>query len=277
MSSRARKIDKAALFLLPSLFGFLIFYALPAVYSLKYAFTDSPVGGSFIWFDNFMAVFASEAFRLAAVNTCKFIAVSLPLSMGIALLLALLIETLEKRRTLTTLFMSPLVIPTACAAFLFRSLFSSNGLLSNFSGEELNWLETDSAFAIAVAIYIWKNIGYNLCLYIAGLANIPTDYYEWAAMEGMGKIRFFFLIRLRYLMPTLFIVFVMSFINSFKIFRELYMLAGDYPQEGIYMLQHYMNNQFGRMNYANLTVVSFLLTAVVSIIVFVFFRADRDC
>lgn len=72
-------------------------------------------------------------------------------------------------------------------------------------------------------------MGFNLILALAGLASIPKDYYEWAAVEGMGRVRMFVKITVIYLVPTLFIMFVMSFINSFRIFRELYMLAGSYP------------------------------------------------
>jgi multiple sugar transport system permease protein len=118
-------------------------------------------------------------------------------------------------------------------------------------------------------------MGYNLVLVLAGLANIPKDYYEWAAVEGMGGIRAFFRITLVYMVPALFICFVMSFISAFKVYRELYMLAGSYPNEKIYMLQHYMNNQFASLNYQNLTAASFMITLVITALVVVFFIADK--
>ena len=171
--------------------------------------------------------------------------------------------------------MSPLVIPSACVAFFFQSLFTSNGLLSRILSVNTDWLQTDASFAIAVAVFVWKNMGFNLILALAGLANIPKDYYEWAAVEGMGKVRMFFKITLVYLVPALFIMFVMSFISSFKVYRELYMLAGNYPNENIYMLQHYMNNQFARLNYQNLTTSAFVTTFIISVLMVIFFIVDK--
>jgi multiple sugar transport system permease protein len=255
--------------------GFLLFYRIPFACSFNYALTDNPVSAAFVGLNNFRDILSRQSFVLAVKNTLKFIAVSLPLNISIPLILAVMIEKLDNRRRLTTVFMSPLVIPSACIAFLLQSFFSNNGLMSYFTAENINWLKTQHSFFIAVGIYIWKNMGYNLVLYLAGLSNIPADYYEWAQAEGMGAARFFFQIKLRYLMNTLFIVFVMSFINSFKLYRELYMLAGDYPNENIYMLQHYMNNQFSRLDYANLSAAAMLVTVAVAAAVVLFLLAER--
>jgi multiple sugar transport system permease protein len=118
-------------------------------------------------------------------------------------------------------------------------------------------------------------MGYNLVLALAGLSNIPKEYYEWSEGEGMGRIRSFFKITLVYMIPALFIMFVMSFISSFKVYRELYMLAGNYPDRNIYMLQHYMNNQFEQLNYQNLTAAAFVITAAVALLCVLFFVLDR--
>jgi multiple sugar transport system permease protein len=142
-------------------------------------------------------------------------------------------------------------------------------------GENINWLQTDYSFAIVVGVYVWRNMGFNLILALAGLAAIPKDYYEWAAVEGMGRIKMFFKITVVYLVPSLFIMFVMSFISSFRIFRELYMLAGSYPHERIYMIQHFMNNQFARLNYQNLTTAAFVLTLGITVFMIMFFIVDK--
>ena len=146
-----------------------------------------------------------------------------------------------------------------------------NGPVSGFLGVNTDWIKTGHSFSIAVGVYIWKNMGFNFVLALAGFANIPKEYYEWASIEGMGKTRMFCKITLVYLSPALFIMFVMSFINSFKVYRELYMLAGSYPNENIYMIQHYMNNQFGWLNYQNLTTAAFVVVFTVSVIMTAFF------
>jgi len=263
----------AFLFIAPSILGVALFFIVPFVTSLGYTITDS--GGAFVGLANFNNLFASDAFRLAAWNTLKFMSVAIPLNIAVPLFIGLLFFKATGGGLLKTIFMSPLVIPSACAAFFFQSLFMSNGLLSGILGVTTDWLQTDASFAIAVAVYVWKNMGYNLVLILAGLSSIPKDYYEWAAVEGMGNVRMFFKITFVYLTPALFIAFVMSFINSFKVYRELYMLAGSYPQEKIYMLQHYMNNQFARLNYQNLTSASFVITLLIAALVIVFFVVDK--
>ena len=275
-SIRHRRLNKenaaALLFIVPSLAGVAMFYIVPFFMSLSHAATD--VNGSFIAFGNFINLFGSEAFRLAAWNTLKFMLVAIPLNIAIPLFIACLLFNVPNSR-LKTVFMSPLVIPSACVAFFFQSLFMSNGLLSRILSVNTDWLQTGHAFGIAVGVYIWKNMGFNLVLALAGLANIPKEYYEWASVEGMGEIRMFFKVTLVYLVPALFIMFVMSFISSFKIYRELYMLAGNYPHESIYMLQHYMNNQFARLNYQNLTTSAFVITFIITVFMIVFFIIDK--
>jgi multiple sugar transport system permease protein len=263
----------AFLFIAPSVLGAALFFIVPFVMSLGYATTDS--NGLFVGLANFKNLFASEAFRLAAWNTFKFMGAAIPLNIIIPLLIGCLLYKSTGGGWLKTIFMSPLVIPSACAAFFFQSLFESNGLISGILGVNTDWLQTDASFAIAVAVYVWKNMGYNLVLVLAGLAGIPKEYYEWAAIEGMGSVRAFLKITLVYMIPTLFIAFVMSFISSFKVYRELYMLAGNYPNEKIYMLQHYMNHQFAALDYQNLTSASFVITFVIGAFVIVFFVADK--
>ena len=263
----------ALLFITPSLFGVAMFFIIPFVMSLGYAATDAR--GNFVGLSNFVGLFGNESFRLATGNTVKFMVVAIPLNIIIPLFIACLLFHMIGNVWLKMIFMSPLVIPSACVAFFFQSLFMSNGLLSRILGENTDWLQTEYSFVIVVGVYIWKNMGFNLVLALAGLANIPKDYYEWAAVEGMGKWRMFFKITIVYLIPALFIMFVMSFINSFKIFREIYMLAGSYPNEKIYMLQHYMNNQFSRLNYQNLTTSAFVMTFVITAFMITFFIIDK--
>ena len=263
----------ALLFIVPSLAGVVMFYIIPFIMSLGYATTD--IDGGFAGLGNFINLFAGEAFRLAAMNTLKFMMVAIPLNISIPLFVACLLFGISGNSWLKTVFMSPLVIPSACVAFFFQSLFMPNGLISRILGVNTDWLLTEHSFSIAVGLYIWKNMGFNLVLALAGLANIPKEYYEWASVEGMGRPRMFFGITLVYFIPALFIMFVMSFINSFKVYRELYMLAGNYPDENIYMLQHYINNQFARLNYQNLTTTAFAITVVISVFMVVFFVVEK--
>jgi multiple sugar transport system permease protein len=259
---------------MPSLFGLALFFIAPFFMSLGYAFSYR---GNFVGFGNFTALFRNASFITALSNTLKFMACAIPLNIVIPLLIAaLLFNTPGKAAVwLKALFMSPLVVPAACTAFFFQSFFGGNGPLSEALGVTTNWIQTEHSFAVAVGVYVWKNMGYNLVLALSGLSNIPKEYYEWSEVEGMGRIRSFFKITVVYMIPALFIMFVMSLISSFKVYRELYMLAGNYPDRNIYMLQHYMNNQFEQLNYQNLTAAAFVITAAVSVFCVLFFVFDR--
>lgn len=257
------------LFLLPGLSGFTIFYVWPFFLSLGYAFTDKAVNGTFQGFKNFIDLFSNKAYLKGLFNTCKFIAVSVPLNMGAALGFSLMAKGLKKHRDLFTLvFLIPLVIPSGSMAFFWSSLFSYNGVLNGWLGllglGKVNWLDSNIAFAVMVLIFTWKNLGYIMVLYLDGLSQIPLDYYEAARMDGGKPGQIFRSITLPLLLPTSILVLIMSLINSFKVFREIYMITGNYPHDSIYTLQHFMNNMFASLNYPRLTTATAVLVTVIA-------------
>jgi multiple sugar transport system permease protein len=110
-----------------------------------------------------------------------------------------------------------------------------------------------------VLLFLWKNLGYNMILFMAGLANIPRELLEVADVEGASAAYKFFAIKLRYLSPTVLFVTILSLINSFKVFREVYLLAGNYPYESLYTLQHFMNNMFNALDYQKLSAAALIM------------------
>lgn len=128
-------------------------------------------------------------------------------------------------------------------------------------------MKSDWARGVLSVVYLWKNLGYNMILFLAGLQGIPKDYYETADLEGAGPFRKLIGITLVYLTPTMFFVVLMSIMNSFRIFRETYLIAGDYPHDSIYMLQHYMNNMFLSLDVQKLTAAAALMVCCILVIV----------
>ena len=124
-------------------------------------------------------------------------------------------------------------------------------------------------------MFLWKNLGYNMILFMAALAGIPKDILEVAELEGAGRIYQFFHIKLRYLSPTIVFVLILSMINSFKIFREVYLLTGDYPYDKLYMLQHFMNNTFLSLDYQKLSSAAILICIAMILIIGALFLIDR--
>lgn len=267
-------------YLLPGFLGFAMFYIWPFCISLGYSFLDRPVNGTFTGLKNYLELFSNSAYLQGLLNTLRFIGISVPLNMGLALLVAMMAVSFKKYRAIFSLvFLIPLVIPTGSTAFFWKSLFSYDGVLNGFitqmGGQKVNWLDSEWAFYIMILIYTWKNLGYNMILYLDGLSNIPKDYYEAAWVDGAKKHYVFRRITLPLLRPTAVLVLIMSIINSFKIFKEIYMITGNYPHESLYTLQHFMNNMFASLNYPKLTSATALLVAAIALLTQILLRMER--
>lgn len=270
----------ASLFLAPSLIGFLIFYLIPFGMGIVYSFQSSSMDGSFVGLDNYRELLDSSSFRKAAANTFWFTALSVPLMAAFSLYIAMLLnQNVYLRNWLRTAYVMPLVVPVASIILIWQVLFDWNGTLNavmNSLGiDRIDWMKSDWARYVVIFVYLWKNIGYNIILFMAGLQNIPSDYYETADVEGAGSVRKFTNITLVYLIPAIFFVVLMSIINSFKVFRETYLIAGDYPQDSIYMLQHYMNNMFLSLDIQKLTAAASIMAAGIVLIVIALFALER--
>lgn len=270
----------AALFLAPSLAGFALFFAAPFVIGFRYSLLDTPIDGSFVGLRNYAELLNNAIFHRAAYNTFLFTAISVPLNMALSLGLAMLLNrSLYFRSWFRIAFLAPLVIPVASIVLIWQVVFDLNGTLNGWlnmlGAAPKDWMESNAALAVVIVVYLWKNVGYNMVLFLAGLQNIPADYYEAASIDGAGPFRQWRSITLVYITPTSFFVFIMSIINSFKVFRETYTIAGEYPHDSIYMLQHYMNNMFKSLDYQKLTSAAFLMALVVVVLVLLLFVVER--
>ncbi|MCL2662972.1 MAG: sugar ABC transporter permease [Oscillospiraceae bacterium] len=264
------------LFLLPSFIGMLIFFFIPAFVSLYHSLT---FGGSFVWLRNFQNTLENFVFRLAVNNTMLFIALSVPLNMIIAFLLAALLEGLKQKKFFLVLFMLPLVIPSGSVVFFWQSLFADNGYINRIlllnGYDTVLWFASDWALPIAILVFIFKNIGFSLVLFVTGYQFIPKEYYEIARIDGASSFQIFRTVTAVYMMPTTFLVFMMSIINSFRIFREIYLLLGRYPNRSVFMLQHFMNNQFAAANMQTLSTTATLLSFAIMLLAIVCYTLQR--
>ncbi|NBK78866.1 sugar ABC transporter permease [bacterium D16-76] len=268
------------LFLLPSLLGVLLFYTIPFLFSLYYALVDNMGSQSFVGLRNFTDTLQNSLFQSAAVNTAVFVGLSVPLSMALSLFLSLCLQGMKRGRVLATmLLLLPLVVPSGTIVYFWKVLFDSNGLLQKmllqlgFNHEAV--AQNGWAMGVLVAVFLWKNVSYNIVLFWSGLNWIPKTYYEQMALEGAGKWKQFTNVTWIYLSPTTFVVLLMSIVNSFKVFKEVYMLYGAYPSPDIYMLQHYMNNQFLSLNMQKLSSAAYILFLVIGIVLLIVFYAQK--
>lgn len=270
----------ALYFLAPSLAGFLVFFLIPFILSVYYSFLDSPINGGFVWLSNYKALLTNRIYLRAGSNTLVFTLTCVPLNMILSLVLAMLLnKKMYCRNVFRTFFISPLVIPVASVVLIWQVLFDDRGalnaLLAGLGGNPVDWMNTGWARMVVLVVYLWKNAGYNMVLFLAGLQNIPAEYYESSYIDGASPLKRFTAITLVYLTPTSFFIFVISIINSFKVFRETYMIAGEYPHDSIYMLQHYMNNMFISLDYQKLTSAACIMAVAIYLLVLVLFVLER--
>lgn len=260
------------LFLSPGFAGIAVFYLIPFGDVVRRSFLRAS-GGTFCGVANYRTVFGNRAFRLAAKNTMRFVLVCLPLLLVFSLLLALLVNGLgSKLKTVfKSAFLLPMAVPAASVVLLWRLMFDVhgfvNGLLAPAGIQPVDWMNTGAAFAVLVFSYIWKNLGYTLVLWLAGLSGVPGSVYEAAQIDGAGRLARFFWITLPLMKPMIFTIIVLSLLNSFKVFREAYLVSGNYPQENIYLLQHLFNNWFVDLSIDKMAAGSVLLALVTGAIV----------
>ena len=269
-----------AAFLGPSLLGVALFFIVPFGVVVFYSVIDNPIQRGFVGLQNFVALFKNPAFRQAAKNTLTFSAIAVPLAVVLSMILALMLECrIPLKSQLRTFFLSPLMVPVASVVLIWQVLFHYNGALNAVLGlvgdARIDWFNSEYGKLPVILLYLWKNLGYNMILFMAALANIPRDLLEVATIEGASAAYRFFAIKLRYLSPTVLFVTIFSMINSFKVFREVYLLTGDYPYETLYMLQHYMNNMFERLDYQKLSAAAVVMALALVVIIAVLFIVEN--
>ena len=270
----------SGVFIAPSFIGVLLFFILPFIVVIFYSLVDNPISANFVFFDNYAGILRNNAFQKAVHNTLTFSLVSVPLAVLLSLLLAIVLEAkLPFRSQFRTFFLSPMMVPVASIVLIWQVLFHYNGAVNDFLAifgvAKYDWLKSEYAQVVVVILFLWKNLGYNMILFMAALASIPKDILEVARLESATPIQTFFYIKIRYLSSSLLFVTIMSLINSFKVFREVYLLTGDYPYDTIYLLQHYMNNKFKSLDYQTLSAAAVLMSLVMIVIIGLLFIAEN--
>ena len=247
------------LFLLPSFLGVAVFVLLPFLDVVKRSFSTA-VTGQFTGIKNYVTIFSNQAFLLAVKNTVRFTLVCIPLLVLIGLAIALSLSRLKNGGLIKSVYLFPLAMPTATIVLIWQMVFYRQGflnLLLTGLGQWTGWWETisvdylgtKSSFWVLVASYLWKNTGYTVVLWLAGILSIPNELLEAATVDGAGRGKCIRYIILPNLKGSLYTIVIISFLNSFKIYREAYLVAGSYPQQDISLLQHLFNNWFVNLDF----------------------------
>ncbi len=279
LNEKRKDFLQSLCFLSPSLLGVGVFFIVPFGVVVYYSVIDGVGSRNFVFLDNFIKLFDNSAFLLAAKNTLTFSAWAVPLAVVLSMALALMLEArIPLKSQFRTFFLSPMMVPVASVVLIWQVLFNYNGTINEFlllfGADKIDWLQSQHSQAVVIILFLWKNLGYFMILFMAALANIPKELLEVADVEGASEWYKFYAIKLRYLSPTVLFVTILSLINSFKVFREVYLLTGDYPYETLYMLQHFMNNTFKSLDYQKLSAAAVVMALVMVVLIALLFKAE---
>lgn len=261
----------------PGMLGFFLFYLFPFLKTFRYAFINNVFQKQFVGFDNFKRVWENQYFRLALGNTIVFSALGVTLLLILSILLSIgLVGVAKKFSVINNAFLLPMLLPTAGVVAAWRVFFDNDVYFELTKG--------GNSFIIALPIYLmylWKNTGMNVILLTAALTQIPSQVLEAAELEGARGFKRFRHITFPLILPTLFFVIILSFVNSMKIFKESFLFYGtSYPPDEVYTIQFYMNNHFQKINYESLACASLTVAVLLGVLIYIMYhfqnKATKD-
>lgn len=281
-----RKRNSGFLLAFPALAGFLVFYFMPFLITVWYSVSFGIGKREFVGFDNFRDLFANEMFLLAVKNTLRYMIVTVPVTLLGAMILAAVLQNAAKGvRFFQLSFLYPMILPIASVVLGVQFLWGEAGIWNKvvelLGGEARNWMDSPAAFWVLCILYCWRFTGYYVLIYFARLQMIPKEYYEYATLFGAGKFQSFRHITWPMLIPTFIFTIILSVMNAFKCYREAFLLGGNYPDDSIYLLQHFMNNNFQNLNYQKISsaavsiVAALLLTAGIGLVLYLIVRRGK--
>lgn len=217
-------------FILPTMIGLIVLNIYPIFKTIIESFYktgDFGRGNIFIGLQNYKTILGDPTIWQALLNTFKYAIVEVPFSIAIALVLAVLLNRkMVGRAAYRTIFFLPMVAAPAAIAMVWRWLYNSEfGLLNHILGTKTNWISNPSIAVFSVAVIgVWSILGYNMVLFLAGLQDIPKDYYEASSIDGANGIYQFFHITIPLLSPTIFFVAITRVIGGLQVFDLIFMV-----------------------------------------------------
>lgn len=274
-----KRKKSVVLFLLPGLIGILVFYLIPFVGGVYYSLTDGGFENKFVGIQNYVNIWQNQMFTLGLKNTMELSLLCAPLVWVVSFVVAVLLSGLKSSGGFfKNAVLMPYLMPTSAMLLIWLIVFDYGGIVNRavtaLGFDRVLWLAGMPMRVPVVVMYLWKNLGFSVIIYLAALQSVPEAFYEYARLEGAGFFRRAFSITLPLVTPTAFLVLVMAWVNAFKIFKEVYFIGGAYPDPEIYTLQNYMNNMFSKLNYQMVTTAAYSFAIIVMVIFGVLFFVE---
>lgn len=280
-----RRKKSVILFLLPGLLGIMVFYIVPFFGGIYFSLTDGSFYNRYVGFDNYLRVWKNEMFQEGLSTTMSLSLICAPLIWALSFALSYMLKSLKNRSGFfRNVLLLPYLMPSSALLIIWQLMFDYGGVINRMctalgaqpfllslmgetytEGSRMLWLEGGALRAPIILLYVWKNLGFSVVLFSAALQSVPEALYEYASLEGAGPFKQAVKITLPQILPTAFLVFVLAWVNAFKIFKEAYFIGGAYHD--VYTLQHFMNNRFSQLEYQDVTTAAYSF----AVIVFVFF------
>jgi multiple sugar transport system permease protein len=272
-NSKYRK--QAFSYSIPSLTGFTLFYVIPFIWSLYYAVIDNVFKNNFVGMQNFYNLFMNEFYVLALINTLTFTLISVVLLVVFSVICTFLfVYAGSIIYYFRFAFLLPYFLPTASTGFIFYNIFNSNGKLNIIQLYNLNFFERlfSPQMIPLLVILLWKYTGLNIVILTSAINSIDDSIYEAASLDGASGASLHRHITMPLINRTFFFVIVLSVMNSFNIYKEIYYLfPRDYPPDSVYMLQHFINNNFRKLSYQNLSAGTLIFAILVLFIIYMLY------
>lgn len=264
------------LFMAPSILGVMVFAGIPFLEIFRRSFMDAR-GIQFKGIENYINVIHNTAFQRACMNTVRFMGVCIPAILVLSFALAFYTFTgvsKEKQGFVKMGYLLPYALPVASFVIIWRLLFERNGYVNavtafatsllDIEQVRTDWMRTQYAFWILCLCYIWRQVGFYMVLWMAGMENIDTSIFEAARLEGVTRLQLAKDIIFPNVKGALRMISVLALTGCFKCYREAYLVAGDYPDESMYLLQHVFNNWFASLDTQKMSAGAVMMVALVA-------------
>ncbi len=226
------------LFILPNFIGFVLFMLVPIIMALVFSFTNYDVISTmdFIGFENYIDLFTDDQFLISLRNTLWYCVLTVPSGVVLALLMAVLLNRqLKGMAIFRTLVFIPVITSMVAVSLVWSMLYEDNsGLLNILLGYlglgPVHWLTDTNMAMISIAIMsVWKGLGYDMTIFLAGLQGVPGELYEAATIDGANSVQKFFKITVPMIGPTTYFVTLMALIGSLQVFDQVNIMTGGGP------------------------------------------------
>lgn len=274
------------LFILPSFVHIILFLFIPLGFSLYLSFTDwrgaNWQNAPFIGLDNYAFMMEDRRFWSALTNSAYYTLLYVPASLGVALFVAVIVNRLRGSYFFRTLFFMPVISSWVAVSVVWITLLDPragilNYILSLIGLPAVNWLgEPSSAMPTVVLISVWKNMGFIMVIWLAGLQGIPQELYEAAAIDGATRLQRFRFVTLPLLTPTTFFLTVTGVIGSFQVFSPVYVITGGGPRGATDVVVHRIYlRAFEGLDFGYASAQSWLLFVIIFVLTLIQFWYRR--